>query len=217
MIIMDEPSAPLTEQETETLHTIVRQLKGKGITIIYISHRMEEIFEICSHASFCELDMHIRVCNLWLLFCGHREELVKMEKLGISLRSQSRLRKMMRYIEANYSQKLYLEDIAQAANISKSEAIRCFQMGMQISPVEYLNQYRLCQARFELETTEDSILHIAVAAGFDNSSYFTRFLKDLWDYARELRKKNGGRRQQRILNEIGHIVLIYGSILWEFG
>ena len=36
MIIMDEPSAPLTEQETETLHTIVRQLKGKGITIIYI-------------------------------------------------------------------------------------------------------------------------------------------------------------------------------------
>lgn len=42
LIIMDEPSAPLTEQETETLHTIVRQLKGKGITIIYISHRMEK-------------------------------------------------------------------------------------------------------------------------------------------------------------------------------
>lgn len=113
-----------------------------------------------------------------------------MEKLGISLRSQSRLRKMMRYIEANYSQKLYLEDIAQAANISKSEAIRCFQMGMQISPVEYLNQYRLCQARFELETTEDSILHIAVAAGFDNSSYFTRIFKKTYGITpRELRKK----------------------------
>ncbi len=51
LIIMDEPSAPLTEQETETLHTIVRQLKGKGITIIYISHRMEEIFEICDRVS----------------------------------------------------------------------------------------------------------------------------------------------------------------------
>lgn len=51
LIIMDEPSAPLTEQETETLHTIVRQLKEKGITIIYISHRMEEIFEICDRVS----------------------------------------------------------------------------------------------------------------------------------------------------------------------
>ena len=51
LIIMDEPSAPLTEQETETLHTIVRQLKGRGITIIYISHRMEEIFEICDRVS----------------------------------------------------------------------------------------------------------------------------------------------------------------------
>lgn len=51
LIIMDEPSAPLTEQETETLHTIVRQLKAKGITIIYISHRMEEVFEICDRVS----------------------------------------------------------------------------------------------------------------------------------------------------------------------
>lgn len=51
LIIMDEPSAPLTEQETETLHRIVRQLKEKGITIIYISHRMEEIFEICDRVS----------------------------------------------------------------------------------------------------------------------------------------------------------------------
>ena len=126
-----------------------------------------------------------------LLLCGHSGGTGENgEKLGISLRSQSRLRKMMRYIEANYSQKLYLEDIAQAANISKSEAIRCFQMGMQISPVEYLNQYRLCQARFELETTEDSILHIAVAAGFDNSSYFTRIFKKTYGITpRELRKK----------------------------
>ena len=51
LIIMDEPSAPLTEAETETLHRIVRQLREKGITIIYISHRMEEIFEICDRVS----------------------------------------------------------------------------------------------------------------------------------------------------------------------
>jgi ribose transport system ATP-binding protein len=48
LIIMDEPSAPLTDKETETLHKIVKQLKKNKITIIYISHRLEEIFEICA-------------------------------------------------------------------------------------------------------------------------------------------------------------------------
>ena len=51
LVIMDEPSAPLTEQETKTLHTIVRQMKAKGITVLYISHRMEEIFEVCDRVS----------------------------------------------------------------------------------------------------------------------------------------------------------------------
>lgn len=47
IIIMDEPSAPLTNREIEALFAIIRKLKEKGITIIYISHRLEEIFEIC--------------------------------------------------------------------------------------------------------------------------------------------------------------------------
>ena len=51
LIIMDEPSAPLTEKETETLYRIVKQLKEKKITIIYISHRLEEVFEICDRVT----------------------------------------------------------------------------------------------------------------------------------------------------------------------
>lgn len=50
-IIMDEPSAPLTENETKTLHDIVKRLKAKGITVIYISHRLEEVFNMCDRVS----------------------------------------------------------------------------------------------------------------------------------------------------------------------
>ena len=46
IIVMDEPSAALTGQEVEKLFDIVRDLKARGIGIIYISHRLEEIFEI---------------------------------------------------------------------------------------------------------------------------------------------------------------------------
>ena len=47
VIIMDEPTTALTEVETKRLFKVIENLKKKGIAIIYISHRMEEIFEIC--------------------------------------------------------------------------------------------------------------------------------------------------------------------------
>ena len=47
IILMDEPSATLTKKELDALFQIIRDLKAKGIAVIYISHRMEEIFEIC--------------------------------------------------------------------------------------------------------------------------------------------------------------------------
>lgn len=51
LIIMDEPSAPLTVSEVDCLFHIVRTLKKNGVTIIYISHRMDEIFEIADRVS----------------------------------------------------------------------------------------------------------------------------------------------------------------------
>lgn len=46
LLIMDEPTSALNQQETKTLFSIIRTLKSQGVTVIYISHRLEEIFEI---------------------------------------------------------------------------------------------------------------------------------------------------------------------------
>ncbi|MHB1345914.1 MAG: sugar ABC transporter ATP-binding protein [Candidatus Humimicrobiaceae bacterium] len=51
ILIMDEPTAPLTNKEIESLFKVIKKLKLKGVTIIYISHRLEEIFEICERVS----------------------------------------------------------------------------------------------------------------------------------------------------------------------
>lgn len=150
------------------------------------------IFRICQGENeLNELDMHICLCKLWNILYIHRKEMVNMEKSGISIRSQSRLRKMVRYIEQNYAEKLFLGDIASAANISKSEAMRCFQIGMQTSPIECLNNYRLHIAKQELETTENSIVHIALETGFEDGSYFTRLFKRTYGVTpREARKSS---------------------------
>ncbi|MGX6962394.1 sugar ABC transporter ATP-binding protein [Vagococcus xieshaowenii] len=47
VIIMDEPTAALSEREISNLFKIIRKLKADGVSMVYISHRMEEIFELC--------------------------------------------------------------------------------------------------------------------------------------------------------------------------
>lgn len=46
MIVMDEPSASLTDSEIEELHTVVRKLKRDGVCVVYVSHRLQEIAEL---------------------------------------------------------------------------------------------------------------------------------------------------------------------------
>jgi len=51
IVIMDEPTASLTEDEKNILFRIIRRIKNDGISVVYISHRMDEIFEICDRVT----------------------------------------------------------------------------------------------------------------------------------------------------------------------
>ncbi|AXE33710.1 D-xylose ABC transporter ATP-binding protein [Chromobacterium phragmitis] len=51
VLIMDEPTAALTERETDALFGLMAQLKKNGVAIVYVSHRMEEIFRVCDRIS----------------------------------------------------------------------------------------------------------------------------------------------------------------------
>ena len=51
MIIMDEPTSALTRKEVQALFRVVRILKEKGLAILFVSHKLEEIFEICDEIS----------------------------------------------------------------------------------------------------------------------------------------------------------------------
>ena len=50
-LIFDEPTAYLTRQEAAALFKLIRRLKANGVTIVYISHRLEEVFELCDRVS----------------------------------------------------------------------------------------------------------------------------------------------------------------------
>ena len=51
VLILDEPTSALTERETDLLFEIMKRLKARGVSIIYISHRLDEIFRICDRTT----------------------------------------------------------------------------------------------------------------------------------------------------------------------
>ncbi len=64
VLIMDEPTAALTQSETEGLFKLIKSLREKGVSIVYISHRMEEIFELCDRITVLRDGAHVGTENI---------------------------------------------------------------------------------------------------------------------------------------------------------
>ncbi|TMG17619.1 MAG: sugar ABC transporter ATP-binding protein [Chloroflexi bacterium] len=59
VLVMDEPTASLSSHEVERLFTIIRQLRGRGVAILFVDHRMEEVFEIADRVSVLRDGRHV--------------------------------------------------------------------------------------------------------------------------------------------------------------
>ena len=75
VIAMDEPSATLTEHELENLFNLIRRLKAEGVSIIYISHRLDEIFQIADRVTVLRDGLLIETKNV---ADTNREEIIRM-------------------------------------------------------------------------------------------------------------------------------------------
>ena len=89
-----------------------------------------------------------------------------------------RMRIFLHYIEQHYGDDVTLESLAQSANVSKSECIRCFKLSMQITPYKYLMEYRLSRAALLLRQTNESVGNIASNVGFHQMSRFGKCFKE---------------------------------------
>ncbi|MDR1580571.1 MAG: sugar ABC transporter ATP-binding protein [Synergistaceae bacterium] len=74
LLIMDEPSASLSNREMETLFRLIRELRKKGRSVIYISHRLEEIYEIADRVTILRDGKYITTREVASL---SRNELIK--------------------------------------------------------------------------------------------------------------------------------------------
>ncbi|MHB8277261.1 MAG: sugar ABC transporter ATP-binding protein [Candidatus Humimicrobiaceae bacterium] len=64
ILIMDEPTASLTKSEEETLYEIISNLKDQGVSIIYISHRLREIFNVCDRVTILRNGLNVETKDI---------------------------------------------------------------------------------------------------------------------------------------------------------
>lgn len=91
--------------------------------------------------------------------------------------SEKRVQIILDYLHTHYNEKITIKDLAETASISKTEVLRCFKNIIGISPINYLNSYRLQKAAYLLTTTSKTVQEIAGECGFDDNSYFSKLFK----------------------------------------
>jgi len=138
-----------------------------------------------------ELAVQRNINRIFELISCNFHELPKTEATRIQINNQIRLQKMLSYIYEKYAEPVTLEDIAIAADISRSEAGRCFQTYMGCSPIDALIQYRLQMAHQLLSERTQTLQQISYACGFNSVNYFSRQFKKKYGYAPSQRANVG--------------------------
>jgi ABC-type sugar transport system ATPase subunit len=64
IIVMDEPTSSLALAETERLFALIDRLKARGVTLIYVSHRLEEVFRLCDRVTVLRDGQHIETADV---------------------------------------------------------------------------------------------------------------------------------------------------------
>jgi AraC-like DNA-binding protein len=83
----------------------------------------------------------------------------------------------MAYIHEHYGEPVSRADLASHVAITERYLTRCFRQEMGITPMIYLNRYRVKRAKNLLKQGNLSITEVAMAVGFSDSSYFNRVFR----------------------------------------
>jgi signal transduction histidine kinase/DNA-binding response OmpR family regulator len=98
--------------------------------------------------------------------------LTRTDKSGTTARRL--VRKAIAYLNEHYSEPISRDQLANYVSVSENYLTHCFHQEVGISPMTYLNRYRIKQARALLETSDQNITEVALTVGFSDSTYFSR-------------------------------------------
>ena len=124
---------------------------------------------------------------------AHIEKALTKDKL-LGQETQRLVRQAMAYIHEQYMQPLTREDIARYVGVHHDYLTRCFSQETAVSPVTYLNRYRIIQAKKLLKESDLNMTEVAITVGFSSSSYFSRTFRRETGISPSAYKRQGHRK-----------------------
>ncbi|MGN7115343.1 AraC family transcriptional regulator [Lysinibacillus odysseyi] len=150
------------------------------------------IYELLAKAGeFYEIHVSKHLTTLWLLLISNAKPVTD----PVNLKKNKRMKEMLAWIHLHYDEAVTLEEIAKAGLLSKSECCRYFKSILGLSPIQYVNRYRIEKSLSLLQHTALSVTEIAYKVGFNGSSYFIeQFKKSMQTTPKSYQQhvKNGG-------------------------
>jgi len=169
--------------ETKYIAPVLKNKKYEIAAFRSENPRQKEILQLLLQAAElqgqqdCEFRIRNTFSDIWLILMRELEN-TEHDAMQMNPVNQERIQSMLAYIHQHYAEKITLDQVAQAALISKRECLRCFQSCIQKTPIEYLLDYRVRVAEKLLRTTSLSVTQIALQTGFSNSAYFTKMFRE---------------------------------------
>lgn len=133
-----------------------------------IKSEMNAVFDrlFCTINTFEEYICYYEIIKLLSLVAYEKEKILP-----------AYMEQALCYIKDNYSKKISIEDIAKRIHLSSSHLFAVFKKQMGVSPISFLNSYRMSIAAELLQGTTKSIRQIASEVGIDDSIYFNKMFK----------------------------------------
>lgn len=137
-----------------------------------------------------EMKLREALTQIWLLlFSQYRAKPIQDSKYG---KNSDKIKQMLIYVHEHYPEKIAISELAAAAYLSERECFRVFRDCLHMTPVEYIQNYRLQIACQMLAKGKEPVTVIGRACGLGSSSYFGKVFRAYAHYTpTEYRKKWG--------------------------
>lgn len=157
-------------------------------TIAEILERIEEEVHMKQRGYELEVIRSLLQIQVLLIRNAYHQDIIYQEPKNIQ-----KLKKVFQYVEDNYKNKIYLDEISEILGYNTEYFSRFFKKTIGRNFTDFLLDYRLTKAKWDLITTKDSIHQIIYKNGFQNTATFYRNFKEYTGYSpkayRELHAK----------------------------
>ena len=163
---------PVLQSDKDTLKIDAATDRGKKISDI-----MLEIEKLDPESYFYEMEILSFLVPLWTEILHYFLSTNLNHKLSKPHKHEREIKEIISFIHTHYSEQIAVKDLLQLTCISRSECFRTFRDITNMTPVEYINRYRMAKATDMLCNSDKNITEIYTSCGFCSSSYFGKLFK----------------------------------------